>query len=298
VTSSCAGSFESGSRPSATCRAIVTPVRPGLTVARWPDPRCRVAQGASRTDTWSSVGQEESCRVYVSRVPSTPWGCCRSRRRRRGFARHAEAVRDHLWWRPGWCTGRSCYTWHITFDGDGDGELHALAERYRSALTGLPAVTPVPDRWLHLTMQGIGFADEIADADLRAIIESAGTRLTTVEPVPVQLGPAVVGDEAVALPAEPHNAVRAIRTAIRAAIADVWGPDQVPEDADRFRPHASVAYLAAEGPAAPYIAAVSSVRNGTARTTVRAASLIRLNRDRRMYVWDTLATMPLGGRSR
>ncbi|MDQ1678911.1 MAG: hypothetical protein QOC93_4055 [Actinomycetota bacterium] len=205
---------------------------------------------------------------------------------------HAEAVRDHWWWRPGWRTGRSFYTWHITFDGDG--ELHAITERYRAALTGLPAVTPVPDRWLHLTMQGIGFADEVADADLRAITESAGTRLTTVEPVTVQLGPAVVGDEAVALPAEPHNAVRAIRTAIRAAIADVWGLDQVPEDADRFRPHASVAYLGAEGPAAPYIQAVSSVRDGTARTTVRAASLIRLNRDRRMYEWDTLATVPLG----
>jgi hypothetical protein len=68
---------------------------------------------------------------------------------------------------------------------------------------GLPAVTPVPDRWLHLTMQGVGFTDEVTDADLRAITDSAGTRLTAIEPVTVQLGPAVVGDEAVALPAQP-----------------------------------------------------------------------------------------------
>jgi hypothetical protein len=147
-------------------------------------------------------------------------------------------------------------------------------------------------------MQGVGFTDEVTDADLHAITDSAGTRLTTIQPVTVQLGPAVVGDEAVALPAQPDNAVRAIRAALRAAIADVWGSERVPEDADRFRPRASVAYLGAEGPAGPYIEAVSRVRDGTAHTTVRAASLIRLNRDHRMYEWDTVATVPLGGRSR
>jgi 2'-5' RNA ligase len=205
---------------------------------------------------------------------------------------NAETVRDHWWWRPGWGPGRAFYTWHITFDGAD--QLHAVAARYRAALTDLPGVTLVPDRWLHLTMQGVGFTDEVTDDDLAAIIEKAGTRLATVEPVTVQLGPAVVGDEAVALPAQPDSDVRAIRAAVRAGIADVWGADRVPEEADRYRPHASVAYLGEEGRAAPYVDAVAHVRDGSARTPIRAVSLIRLNRDRQMYEWDTLATVPLG----
>lgn len=204
----------------------------------------------------------------------------------------AETVRDHWWWRPGWRIGRSFDTWHLTFDGAD--ELPAVAARYRTALADLPDVTIVPDRWLHLTMQGVGFTDEVEDAHLRAITEKAATRLAEIEPVTVQLGPVVVGEEAVALPAQPDNAVRAIRAAIRSSIADVGGADRVPEDADRFRPHASVAYLRAAGPAAPYIEAVARVRDGSARSPVRAVSLIRLNRDRQTYEWDTLATVPLG----
>jgi hypothetical protein len=166
---------------------------------------------------------------------------------------NAETVRDHWWWRPGWALGRSFYTWHITFHDAN--ELHELAARYRAVLSDLPGVTAVPDRWLHLTMQGVGFSDEITDDDLGAIIAKAGGRLATIEPFPIQLGPAVVGDEAIALPAQPES--------------------------DLHR-------------ATPYIKAIGHVRDGSARTSVRAASLIRLNRDHQMYEWDTLATVPLG----
>jgi 2'-5' RNA ligase len=205
---------------------------------------------------------------------------------------NAERVRNHWWWRPGWSIGRGFYTWHITFD-DAD-QLHAVAARYREALADLPNITLVPDRWLHLTMQGVGFTDEVAESDLGAIVEAAGVRLAEVEPVTVQLGPVVVGDEAVALPVQPDGPVRAIRAAIRAAIADVWGASRVPEHADRFRPHVSVAYLGEEGPAAPYVEAVAQIRDVPAYTRIATASLIRLNRDRQMYEWDTYATVSLG----
>ena len=62
-----------------------------------------------------------------------------------------------------------------------------------------------------------------------------------------------IRDHALMLPvhlAEPVNRLRAV---IRAAIADVWGPDHVPEDADGFRPHVSLAYSNAAGPAEPII---------------------------------------------
>jgi hypothetical protein len=64
-------------------------------------------------------------------------------------------------------------------------------------------------------------------------------------PFTITLGPARVDPEALMLPVHPAQPV----ARLRAAIADVWGPDNVPEDADGFRPHVSLAYSNAVGPA-------------------------------------------------
>jgi 2'-5' RNA ligase len=205
-------------------------------------------------------------------------------------SQHADTVRDHWWWRPGWREGRSFYTWHITVEGSR--ELYELADRHRRALTGLP-VTLVPDRWLHLTMQGVGFTDEVRGEDVDAIADAARRRLAGWHPIAVELGPAVVSDEAVALPATPTERITRLRREIRAAVADVWGAGHVPENADRFRPHVSVAYIDAAGESKPLVDAVARVATPPAAVTLRSASLIRLNRDRRMYEWETVSTLAL-----
>ena len=84
--------------------------------------------------------------------------------------------------------------------------------------------------------------------------------------------------------------------AIRRAIGSVWGAERVPEEAGRFRPHVSAAYLTQDGAATPYISAVSSVEVDSAETIVRDVTLIALNRDNRMYQWTTRAVAPLSQR--
>jgi hypothetical protein len=69
-------------------------------------------------------------------------------------------MRDHWWWR----VGRHLYTWHVTFEGQTD--LHRLVRAYQARLD-LPGLDLVPVAWLHLTMQGVGFTDEVAGQDLR-----------------------------------------------------------------------------------------------------------------------------------
>jgi hypothetical protein len=83
----------------------------------------------------------------------------------------AQSMRDHWWWRPGWRVGRSFYTWHVTFDDQP--AVHRLAADYASVLSDLPTLDPIPVRWLHLTMQGIGFTDEVDRADVDAIADAA-----------------------------------------------------------------------------------------------------------------------------
>ncbi|MEH1056411.1 2'-5' RNA ligase family protein [Micromonospora sp. CPCC 206171] len=146
---------------------------------------------------------------------------------------HAAQVRDHWWWRPGWRVGRRFYAFHVTFEDQPD--LYRLADSYRSALAVAPPVTLIPDQWLHLTMQGIGFTDETTDETLAAITKEAGEQLAQLPAVDVEFGEIVVADEAIVMPAIPAEAVQRLRAATRTVIERVAGKDQVPEDHGRYR---------------------------------------------------------------
>jgi 2'-5' RNA ligase len=187
--------------------------------------------------------------------------------------------------------GRCFYTWHLTFEGEED--VHRLAAEYRSALAPLGDVlTPIPDRWLHLTMQGIGFVGETEEGDAQAIADAARDRLTTVRAFDLRIGPAVLDPEAVLLHVEPDGPVRAVREAIREAIGDILG--DVPEEAEGFTPHVSVAYSNGDGPAEPIAQVLAGLHIVPARARISAAELIVINRDNKMYEWESFAKATLG----
>ncbi|MEU9918838.1 2'-5' RNA ligase family protein [Streptomyces sp. NPDC051001] len=202
-----------------------------------------------------------------------------------------EAMRNHWWWRPGWSVGRRFYTWHLTFEGQED--VHRLATEYRTALAPLRGIlTPIPDQWLHLTMQGIGFVGETSEQDVQAIVDAAHTRLAAVPAFDLQIGPAVLDPEAVLLRVHPDSRVRAVRDAIRNAIGDVLG--EVPEKAEGFTPHVSVAYSAGNGPAAPIAQILADLDLEPAQAHISSAELIVIHRDNNMYEWEPYAKVPLG----
>ncbi|MGM1060649.1 2'-5' RNA ligase family protein [Saccharothrix sp. Mg75] len=131
----------------------------------------------------------------------------------------AEPMREHWWWRPGWKTGRSFYTWHVTF-ADQPGAQRLVAD-YAPVLATLPQLDPVPARWLHLTLQGIGFTDEVAYDDVDRIVQAARRRCSELEPFTVTIGPAHVDPETIQMPARPLEPLAQLRLAIRAAIGDI-----------------------------------------------------------------------------
>ncbi|MEO6085160.1 MAG: 2'-5' RNA ligase family protein [Umezawaea sp.] len=203
-----------------------------------------------------------------------------------------EPVRDHWWWRPGWKVGRSFYTWHVTF-ADQPAAQRLVAD-YAHALAALPMFDPVPVRWLHLTLQGIGFTDEVPRGDVDRIVATARKRCAELEPFTVVIGPAHVDPESIQMPARPLEPLAELRLAIRAAIGDVWGPDNVPEPEEGFRAHVSLGYANAAGPAAPVAKALDVHGGHTAEVTVTSVSLIDLNRDDKAYEWTDVATVTLG----
>jgi 2'-5' RNA ligase len=184
------------------------------------------------------------------------------------------------------------YTWHVTFDNQP--RLHDLVSSYQAALAPLPGLDLIPAPWLHLTMQGIAFTDEVSAQEIADIAEAARKRLATQQPVSLSVGPALVDPEAILLQVSPDGGLDAVRASIRAAIADVRGAARVPES-EHWTPHISVAYSNSDGPAAPYAEALNTIMRVPADLTVSAVHLIELSRDTHLYQWTTKAEVLLAG---
>lgn len=198
-------------------------------------------------------------------------------------------MRDHWWWRPGWQQGRSFYTWFITFERDE--ALHHLVRHYHARLTGADGLDLVPTDWLHLTVQGLGFTDEITRHERDDVAAAVRDRLATMPPRQVSFHRPVIHTEAVVLPADPPAALQEIRDEIRDATAHRIGADRVDGPAHGYRPHVSLAYSSTTQPSAELAEALSTGDPPAATTTIGRVSLVDLNRDHRAYRWHTTPAM-------
>jgi 2'-5' RNA ligase len=197
---------------------------------------------------------------------------------------------DHWWWRPGWRPGRRMYAWHVTFAGLP--AVHRLAAQAQGRLTAPAGLDLVPARWLHLTMQDVGFTDEVPGADLAAIAAAARRHLAGIPPCRVRIGPAHVAAEGILLNVAPADGLTRVRDGLRTAIAEIRSAAAVRGPAE-WMPHISVAYSRVTGPADPYVQALSG-HNATVDVVIPAVRLIVLGRDRHRYEWASHATLPLG----
>jgi 2'-5' RNA ligase len=204
---------------------------------------------------------------------------------------HADTLRDHWWWRPGWQIGTRFYTWHLTFDSRD--MLHQLVDHYQSVLSGFSGLDLIPHRWLHVTMQGVGHVGQVDDDQLASVITAVRSRLAALDPVVIRFDRPVVRPEAIALPALPASEVDRLRTAIRTALGDVLGTANVPESASSYQPHLSLAYSSGEQPTAAIVAALEAEPGRPVEFEVTEAALIIQHRDNRMYEWTTKARAPI-----
>ena len=207
------------------------------------------------------------------------------------YADH-DVMTNHWWWRPGWQVGTRFYAWHITQE-DQPG-VHDLVRRYRDAVSAIDTLDPIPDRWLHLTMQGVGHVEDVDAATLDRVAGSVAQHLRMLAPITTTYRRAHIVGEALILPPDDPEAFTDVRRAVRAGITEVLGECLEPEGG--FRAHVSAAYSNADADAAPIRAALDRAAPNTASSaTYTQVSLIRMHRDRRMYEWETVRTVLLGG---
>ena len=202
-----------------------------------------------------------------------------------------EQVRDHWYWRPGWRAGRSFYTWHITFQNDAVlSDLHAA---YQPVVRSLPGLTPVPAQWLHLTLQGVGFADKLTQEDLDPIVEAAQRRLEPIHAFESGSVPPSSTPKASRCRSSPSTdcAVSAPNSAPRSPTSGAATPSQRSRSSIHTSPSATGTRAA---DAAPLKKRLAALGGGVAKTEITQASLINLNRDHHCYEWTTYATVRLG----
>lgn len=195
---------------------------------------------------------------------------------------------DHFSVDHGWRPGRRFLSLYLTF-ADAP-EVAELAAHYQRDLD-LPMLDPVPAEWLHLTVQSIGFTDELPPGVADLVAAAARSACSRISPFTMTLRPATLADQGVVFLAGPRGPLTEVQQAIQGAAIDVLGADRAPEVGKRFVPHVSVAYCNAGGDAAPLRARLAAIEPQSASTLVREVALLEVSRDTHVYQWRNIAKL-------
>lgn len=207
--------------------------------------------------------------------------------------RQLDTLINH-WNRPGWTNGRRSYHWIVRFDDHP--AVRQLTTRCQDRLRHLPTLDLVPATSLHLTLQRVGFTDEITPATAHAVAAAARDRYAALPPFAATVGPLAGSAGAVRFSAGPHQPFHRLRDTAIDAVAQVRGLDAVPARTADFLPHVSIAYNSTATDAMPIIEQVAALRSLEPVTVpVEAVDLVELRRDGRAYAWRLIATAPLTG---
>ena len=134
-------------------------------------------------------------------------------------------------------------TFHLTMERAD--AVRGLARSVRPALERFELVDPVPEPWLHLTMNGLGFADEVPDDRLEAVADEVFALWSSLDDPVLRFTHLFVGLEGAMLVAERSDWLMALARAQRAAVDRLLGPREWGD----FWPHASLCYF--NGPMDP-----------------------------------------------
>jgi 2'-5' RNA ligase len=158
----------------------------------------------------------------------------------------------------------------------------------------------VPAEWLHLTVQAIGWADEVPVPAVSAVVDAVRARVAVLEPFDLTFDRPTIYGEAAVIRTQPDTRVERLRDAVRAGLRDVLGDDgapTAPEQAHGFLPHVTVAYSRIDADATPYAAALDGVDQPPTIVPVTEVTLIRQERllaPQWQYRWTTEAVATIG----
>jgi 2'-5' RNA ligase len=208
-----------------------------------------------------------------------------------------EHLENHWRWRPEWEPGRVCLYWYLTFDEN----LPGPSARALRAARRADWLDAVPRRWLHLTVCEVEFADVLADADLRRVVEAGRECAAETGCLRLGFGPAACMEDAVVMPVEPLDPLRHLQQRLRSATERVLGPGQGSGQGTghvhaQFWPHVSLGYVNRPTSAATAASLLGQLGQVSDEVAVDHLVLAAVDRDRRHYRWRVLEELPLSTR--
>ena len=180
----------------------------------------------------------------------------------------------------------------------------AQAARRLQARLDFPYVNPVPRAALHVTVQSVGYREQLTAEQQSALVERAVPVLSSLEPFEAAIGGANSFDVAAFLEVHDGGVLRDVRAKLRAALpwlAEDGRDVLVRGGRDIYLPHVSFAYYNGEADAQGVVAALARHRHEVvAKVRVASAKLVavRLPLSPKGPRYRLQTSFPLGGRRR
>lgn len=193
-------------------------------------------------------------------------------------------TRDHWYWRPGWRPGRRMYTLHLTMERAA--AVRELASAARPVLSRFDRVDPVPVPWLHLTMNGLGFSDEVAGARLEAVSDEVFAFWASLKDPVLRFTRLFLSREGVMLVAENSDWLMELVRVQRGAINRLLGS----REWGAFWPHTSLCYFNGKMDPRTLIESLAPVVDTIPGdiSAIPTLTLMRLGRDEHLYTWEVI----------
>ncbi len=195
----------------------------------------------------------------------------------------------HHNWRTEWTAERPCLYWYLTFEDQT--ELTSLFQHVEDDLRRLESVDVVPPSWLHMTLQEIGFVDEVSASQMDDLVAEA-TSVAGLLPLRLDLGPITTMTDAVVLRTHPSNELMALQSALVAGLESSRG---TPPEAEPFWPHVTLAYTNRDCHRADVMDALADVADHATSVTVPRLTLAAVTRHPGHYRWSPVASLPVDG---
>lgn len=194
-----------------------------------------------------------------------------------------------------WEGDRELWAFYLTFSQASD--LHGYVQRQQAVLQDLGGLDRVEPAWLHLTVQGVAFADSL-DEEVVDRLREAGAAVAAAEgSLELVVEPAEILHDAIALPVRASEAVHRIRRRLRDAAADLLAgaePYRLPGSRGVFAPHITIAYARVDAPlVADVEARLRLLDEPPLRLAATHLSLVRLNRGTSRWWWREELRLPL-----
>jgi hypothetical protein len=165
-------------------------------------------------------------------------------------------------------------------------------------LAGLPALDLIWQEWLHLTVQGIAFTDELDAGQAEKLVAGVRDELAVQPSCAFTLSPPLVGNDGVYLPAAQPQQLADVRESVAAAAGRMLAPRSLyalpGQGNGEFVPHVSIAYANGEVPRETVVDLLSRVDVPSVTVRVHSVSMINLRRDHRRWAWTDAVKIPLG----